>query len=98
GADVRSPAAGCGVQPVVRTNDNDDLGWYAMPNAVFVGGNAVRLLRGGDALFPAMCEAIAAAEQEVWLATYIFHHDDAARCVSDALVAAARRGVRVRVV
>lgn len=65
---------------------------------VLSGGNEVELLTGGDELFPAMRAAIAAARHEVWLATYIFHHDEAAAAVADALVAAARRGVRVRVV
>ncbi|HSV69317.1 MAG TPA: cardiolipin synthase ClsB [Methylibium sp.] len=72
--------------------------WYAQPRAVFSGGNEVVLLRGGDALFPAMREAIAGATHEVWLATYIFDVDDAARSIADALAACARRGVRVRVV
>ncbi len=66
--------------------------------AVFSGGNDVTLLSGGDELFPAMHDAIASARDEVWLATYIFHHDDAARAMAQSLVAAARRGVRVRVV
>ncbi len=66
--------------------------------AVFSGGNEVTLLSGGDELFPAMQAAIAAAHHEVWLATYIFYHDDAARAMAHTLVAAARRGVRVRVV
>lgn len=65
---------------------------------VLSGGNEVVLLTGGDELFPAMRAAIAAARHEVWLAAYIFHHDEAARAVVDALVVAARRGVRVRVV
>ncbi len=64
----------------------------------FVGGNRLALLQGGDELFPAMCAAIAAAEREVWLATYIFQDDAAGRLVTDALVAAARRGVAVHVV
>jgi len=64
----------------------------------FSGNNAVALLAGGDELFPAMCEAIARAGHDVWLATYIFHHDEAARSIADALISAARRGVRVRVV
>ncbi|NML14765.1 cardiolipin synthase ClsB [Azohydromonas caseinilytica] len=72
--------------------------WYDHPRALFCGGNEVKLLRGGCELFPAMCEAIAAARHEVWLATYIFHDDEAGRLVADALVAAARRGVRVHVV
>ena len=70
----------------------------AESEAVFSGGNDVTLLSGGDELFPAMHAAIASARDEVWLATYIFHHDDAARAMAQALVAAARRGVRVRVV
>ncbi len=77
---------------------SEALDWYVHSRAVFSGGNEVVLLRGGDALFPAMCEAIAGAMREVWLATYIFDDDPAARCVVDALAAAARRGVRVRVV
>lgn len=64
----------------------------------FSGGNEVALRRGGDELFPAMRRAIATSVHEVWLATYIFHHDDTARAIADALLAAARRGVRVRVV
>ena len=64
----------------------------------FSGGNEVTLHRGGDELFPAMRRAIAASAHEVWLATYIFHHDDTARTMADMLIAAARRGVRVRVV
>ena len=64
----------------------------------FVGGNEVDLLRGGDELFPRMQAAIAHAHNEVWLATYIFHHDDTSLALVDALIAADRRGVRVRVV
>ncbi len=65
---------------------------------MFSSGNDVKLLCGGDELFPAMHAAIAAARHEVWLATYIFFHDRAARAMADSLVAAAARGVRVRVV
>ncbi len=62
------------------------------------GGNSVRLLAGGDELFAAMCRAFAAARHEVWLATYIFHDDEASRVVAQALADAARRGVKVQVV
>ena len=64
----------------------------------YVGGNEVDLLRGGDELFPRMQAAIAHARSKVWLATYIFHHDDTSLALVDALIAADRRGVRVRVV
>ncbi len=72
--------------------------WGAVPRPVFSGGNAVSLLRGGDALFPAMVAAIDAARHEICLATYIFHDDPAADRVADALIRAAQRGVRVQVV
>jgi cardiolipin synthase len=64
----------------------------------FVGGNHIELLRGGGQLFPAMHAAIAGAQREVWLATYIFHDDATSLALADALIAADRRGVRVRVV
>jgi cardiolipin synthase len=72
--------------------------WYAQREAQYSGGNEVSLLTGGDELFPAMRSAIARAHHEVWLAVYIFHDDNAGRAMADALMAAARRGVRVRVV
>ncbi|MBX3636995.1 MAG: cardiolipin synthase ClsB [Rubrivivax sp.] len=72
--------------------------WTAVPAPRFVGGNRVDLLEGGDALFPAMCAAVAAAEREVWLATYIFHDDAAAQHVAGTLRDAAARGVAVHVV
>lgn len=62
------------------------------------GGHDVALLRGGDALFPAMERAIDRAESEVWLASYIVHTDDASQRILQALLRADRRGVRVRVV
>ncbi len=61
-------------------------------------GHELTLHRGGEALFPAMIEAMDAARHQVWLATYIFHTDPAALRVVDALERAAKRGVRVRVV
>jgi cardiolipin synthase len=64
---------------------------------VFLGGNGVALMQGGDELFPALIAAIDAAQHEVWLATYIFYTDDAARGIAESLAAAARRGVKVKV-
>jgi cardiolipin synthase A/B len=77
------------VSPAVRA---------AIGRPQFTGGNEVTLLRGGDALFPAMRQAIASALHEVWLAAYIFHDDASALEMADALVAAAQRGVYVHVV
>jgi cardiolipin synthase len=79
--------------------DLDQLrAWTGVPTPRFVGGNRVELLEGGDALFAAMGQAIDAAAGEIWLATYIFHDDPAARAVADALKRAAARGVAVHVV
>ncbi len=79
-----------------------DLGrlraWSAVPAPVFVGGNRIDLLEGGDALFPRMRQAIAEARHEVWLATYIFHDDPASQAIARVLVEAAARGVAVHVV
>jgi len=62
-----------------------------------VGGNAVRILRDGDESYPAMLEAIQGAQRSVALSTYIFASDEAGQPFIDALIAAHRRGVAVRV-
>jgi cardiolipin synthase A/B len=63
----------------------------------YTAGNAVTLLRSGFEYFPALVEAIERAEHEIWIETYIFADDDTGREIAHALVAAAKRGVRVRV-
>ena len=60
-------------------------------------GNAVTLLRNGAEYFPALLEAFAAAQREIWIETYIFADDAAGHRIAEALVAAAARGVTVRV-
>ncbi|TMH09614.1 MAG: cardiolipin synthase ClsB [Betaproteobacteria bacterium] len=72
--------------------------WHLLPRAVFSGGNQLRLLRGGEALFPAMLDAIREARHEIWLASYIFNDDPTALAIARALGDAARRGVQVKVV
>ncbi|HTL74770.1 MAG TPA: cardiolipin synthase ClsB, partial [Casimicrobiaceae bacterium] len=44
-----------------------------------------------------LIDAIAGAEREIWLESYIYADDETGRAVADALIAAARRGVSVRV-
>jgi cardiolipin synthase A/B len=63
----------------------------------FTAGNSVTLLRNGAEYFPALTDAIANAEREIWIETYIFADDETGRAIADALVAAATRGVSVRV-
>lgn len=60
-------------------------------------GNEVRVLRNGIEIFPAMLDAIDAAEQTVDLVTFVYWSGDIAVRFADALSAAARRGCRVRV-
>ncbi|GAB4062354.1 cardiolipin synthase ClsB [Uliginosibacterium sediminicola] len=61
-------------------------------------GNQIELLQSGGEFFPALCEAIAGAQQLVHLETYIFALDETGQRISAALCAAARRGVSVRLV
>ncbi|CAN5284766.1 cardiolipin synthase ClsB [soil metagenome] len=65
--------------------------------ARFSGGNEVRLLRGGDELFPALEQAFEAAVDSIFFETYIFWNDAAGERIADGLAAAARRGVSVTV-
>jgi cardiolipin synthase len=61
------------------------------------GGNALSVLEGGDAAYPKMLEAIAAAKKSIALASYLFRNDAAGNQFADALIAATQRGVEVRV-
>ena len=63
----------------------------------FTGNNDVALLHGGGEFFPALIEACAAAQDEIYLETYIFAHDPSGERVKAALAGAAARGVKVHV-
>lgn len=60
------------------------------------GGNDVRFLLGAQDTYDAQLEAIEQAKDHIHLEYYIFWPDKTGRRFLDALVAAARRGVRVR--
>jgi len=60
-------------------------------------GNKMRLLVTGEEFFPALLGAIEGAERSIHLETYIFADDNIGHRVTDALAAAASRGVEVRV-
>jgi cardiolipin synthase len=62
-----------------------------------LGGNQVVALLGGEEAYPAMLKAIVAARERIYLATYIFDTDATGRTFIEALAAANRRGVDVRV-
>jgi cardiolipin synthase len=61
------------------------------------GGTDVKVLRDGLEAFPAMLEAMAAARSSVRFENFIFAGDTTGRNFADALSAAARRGVDVKV-
>jgi len=60
-------------------------------------GNRIELLSAAQDYFPALLQAIAQARHSVSLETYILADDSTGHAVLDALAAAARRGVEVRV-
>ena len=64
--------------------------------AEFIAGNRLTLLNSGAEFFPALLAAIAGAQRDVHLESYIFADDDTGHTVASALIAAARRGVAVR--
>src|SRR5438093_5047082 len=69
----------------------------AVAERPLVSGNSIEPLIDGHEAYPAMLEAIDGARSAIALATYIFHADGIGARFIDALVAAHRRGVAVRV-
>ena len=61
-------------------------------------GNCIDLLHCGVEYFPALEAAIDGAARDVYLETYIFADDPSGRRIAAALVRAAVRGVRTRVI
>jgi cardiolipin synthase A/B len=68
-----------------------------LTGTAFTEGNQIDVLRNGDRIFPAMLRVIEHAERSVDFMTYVYWKGDIARRFADSLSAAARRGVRVRV-
>ncbi|MGB3070916.1 MAG: cardiolipin synthase ClsB [Ottowia sp.] len=63
----------------------------------WVAGNQFELLENGEEFFPRVFNAIASAQQEVMLETFIVFEDEVGQQLHAALLAAARRGVEVHV-
>lgn len=64
----------------------------------FVQGNRVTLLHDGAQCYPAMFEAIASAQYEIFLEMYWFGSDKTGTRFADALIEKARQGLRVIVI
>ena len=72
-------------------------GLWRIAAADVSSGNSVSLLHDGPATFDAMCAAIESARETVVLEAYILRSDDVGHRIGDALIAAANRHVKVRV-
>ncbi len=68
-----------------------------MTDLPLLGGNRIVPLINGDDAYPAMLAAIDGAKRSLALSTYIFDNDAVGRRFVDALSAAVKRGVEVRV-
>ncbi len=71
-------------------------GLWRIAAADVSSGNDVMLLHDGPATFDAMCDAIEGARQTIVLEAYIFRSDEVGQRIGAALVAAAARGVKIR--
>ncbi|PSH67732.1 cardiolipin synthase [Phyllobacterium brassicacearum] len=60
-------------------------------------GNEIVMLQSGDGAYHAMLDAIGAAKRSILVETYIFDRDKIGLRIADALIAAVKRGVEVRV-
>jgi len=60
--------------------------------------DSLELLENGDALYPAMLQAIESAEHKIYLSSYIFDNDTTGRNMVAALASAQQRGADVRVI
>lgn len=81
-----------GTQFAALKNVGDQISRFGL-----VGGNTIRLLKGGDETYPAMLEAIRRAKRSVALQSYIFDNDQIGVQIAQALIDAHARGVEVRV-
>src|SRR5688500_221952 len=70
----------------------------SMCQAAVHQGNRAQVFTNGAQFYPAMRDAILAAEASVNLEAYIFHRGEVADVFLDAMVERARAGVEVRLV
>ena len=75
-----------------------DQAFSRAAGAPLIDGNSVRLLRDARENYPAWLGAIAAARFHVHFENYIFYDDATGAMFADALIGAAQRGVRVRLI
>src|SRR5262245_54324383 len=61
-----------------------------------IAGNRIELIESGEARLVLLLELIGGAERSIKMLMYMFNPDSAGKAVRDALIAAARRGIEVR--
>jgi len=64
-------------------------------SSAYSSHNKVKLIRGGRDYFLLLLELIENARHSIHLQTYIYEHDETGKLVADALMKAAKRGVKV---
>ncbi len=72
-------------------------GMNALLGPPLIGGNRVTELVNGDAIFPAMLEAIRGARRSITFETFIYWRAEIGREFAEAMAERARAGVRVHV-
>ena len=70
----------------------------AVTGVPLAGGNRIEMLHNGEQAYPAMIDAIDAAQETLYLTTYIFETNASGHRFVDALARAVARGVEVRVI
>jgi cardiolipin synthase A/B len=75
-----------------------DQAFSRAAGAPLVEGNRVELLRDAEQNYPAWLDAINSAQRWIHFESYIVHDDDCGREFAAALSAAAKRGVKVRLI
>lgn len=96
----RTAARPDGARPAIAPSAHAlaDQAFTRAAGAPLIGGNSVRLLKDARENYPAWLDAIAGARHHVHFESYIIHEDAAGRTFAEALIAAAGRGVRVRLI
>jgi cardiolipin synthase len=61
----------------------------------WISGNSFELLENGEQFYPRVFDAIAQAEKELLIETFILYDDKVGRGLQESLIAAAQRGVQV---
>ena len=75
-----------------------DQAFSRAAGAPLVEGNSIQLLCDAEENYPAWLDAIGSARRWVHFESYIIHDDTTGHEFAEALMAAAKRGVRVRVI